>query len=111
MQIRELSSDFSVAGQITAQDVADIKEMGFGSIMCNRPNAEEFGQPDYEEVAAAAKALGMGFGFLPISSHNLSLAVIEEFNRQLEELPKPIFAYCRSGARCTLLWSASSQAS
>ena len=30
---------------------------------------------------------------------------LDEFRVALEEMPKPILAYCRSGTRCTMLWS------
>jgi sulfide:quinone oxidoreductase len=30
------------------------------------------------------------------------------FGQLLDELPKPVFAYCRSGMRCTTLWRLSS---
>ena len=30
---------------------------------------------------------------------------LAEFDKALQDLPKPILAYCRSGTRCTMLWA------
>ena len=37
MDIRNLTDEVSVAGQISAEDVALIAEQGFKTIVCNRP--------------------------------------------------------------------------
>ncbi|TGR60034.1 TIGR01244 family phosphatase, partial [Mesorhizobium sp. M2D.F.Ca.ET.223.01.1.1] len=37
MEYREISEDYSVSGQIQAEDVAAITAAGFNSVICNRP--------------------------------------------------------------------------
>ncbi len=106
MSIRKLTDAISVAGQIEPSDVEAIAEAGFRSMICNRPDGEEFGQPDFERIAEEARQHGLQIRFIPISS---GAPVPEEaagrFREALDELPAPVLAYCRSGTRCTALWS------
>ena len=30
---------------------------------------------------------------------------LKAFNAALDEMPRPVLAYCRSGTRCTMLWT------
>lgn len=108
MDLRKITDDFSVSPQIECEDVADIAEAGFRSILCNRPDGEEFGQCAYDAVAEAAQAAGLAVRSVPIVSGMLSEADLAAFRAALDELPKPILAYCRSGTRCTMLWSMTS---
>jgi len=107
MQARKLTDTYTVAPQIQASDVPAIAAEGFRSIMCNRPDAESAGQPPYAEIAAAGAAKGLVVRHVPVVSGMITEADVEAFNKAIAELPAPVFAYCRSGARCTQLWSMS----
>ena len=56
MDLRKITDDFSVSPQITPEDVPAIAQAGFRTILCNRPDGEEFGQTPYDAVADAARA-------------------------------------------------------
>lgn len=105
MDLRQITQDFTVSSQIACADVPTIVEAGFRSILCNRPDGEDFGQTCYDEVAEAAKAAGLEVRIVPIISGQMAEADIDAFRAAVEELPKPILAYCRTGTRCTMLWS------
>ena len=105
MDIRPLTENFAVSPQIDAAHIKEIAGAGFRSILCNRPDHEEMGQPDFIEIEAAAKAEGLETRCVPIVSGMMTQDSVDEFDRALEELPKPILAYCRSGTRCTMLWA------
>ena len=103
MEIRQITEDYFVAPQIAAQDIAAIKEAGFRSVISNRPDAEDGAVP-HDEVERAARAAGLEFRYIPVVSGQLTQENVEEQARALEEMPKPVLAYCRSGARCTNLY-------
>ncbi len=105
MTIRKLSNDFAAAGQITTEDMAQIASLGFKSVICNRPDGEAFGQPGHEEIAKAAAAHGLEFRHFPVVSGRVGEADLEAFGKVASELPKPVLAYCRSGARSAQLWT------
>ena len=107
MDFRRLSDTYAVCGQITAADVPAIVKAGYRSVMCNRPDGEQPGQPAYAEIEAAALAQGLAFRHVPVVSGMVTADNVADFDKALAELPAPLFAYCRSGARCTSLWSMS----
>lgn len=105
METRQISPGLSVCAQITAVDVPVLKQRGFRSVICNRPDGEEPGQPPYAEIAAAAENAGLRVRFLPVRSGGVEPRDAAEFGRALDELPGPVLAYCRSGARSAALWA------
>ncbi|MBU3260625.1 TIGR01244 family phosphatase [Roseovarius sp. PS-C2] len=108
MDIRRITEDYAVSPQITLADIAEIKAAGFRSIMCNRPDGEDYGQPEFDAVAEAARAEGIEVRCVPIVSGMVTPQAAQDFAAALEDMPKPMLAYCRSGTRCTMLWSIAS---
>ncbi len=102
MDIRTIAPALSVGGQITAAEVRRLAARGFRSIICNRPDGEGPDQPAFAEIAAAARAAGMQTRHIPVSGQ-VSHADAAAFGRAMEEMPKPVFAYCRSGMRSEAL--------
>lgn len=105
MDIRRLSDDFSVSPQIEISDLPDIWDAGFRTVICNRPDHEDAGQPMVADVEAAARELGFEFVHISVDSRGPSMQHVAETRRVLVDLPSPVFAYCRSGTRCTVIWS------
>lgn len=104
---RQLTDDVSVAPQLTPQAMAVAARAGFRSVINNRPDFEEGPQqPTNASIEAAARAAGLEYRFLPVSSAYQSPGEIAAFARLLEELPRPILVFCRSGARSTRLYVA-----
>ncbi|PBB35719.1 TIGR01244 family sulfur transferase [Mesorhizobium sp. WSM3868] len=104
MEYRQISEDYSVSGQIQPEDIVAIKDAGFKSIICNRPDDEQPGQPSADSVKAAAEAAGLAFRYIPVISGQLTMDNVEDQAEALDDLEGPVFAYCRSGARCTNLY-------
>lgn len=105
MDIRRLSDDFSVSPQIAIADLQTIWAAGFRSIICNRPDNEDAGQPMVADIEAAARTIGFEFAHISADSGKAAMPHAIETRRVLAGLPKPVFAYCRSGTRCTVIWS------
>src|SRR5690554_4990638 len=106
-QFKYLTSDLAVASQLSVADVQAAKDAGFNTIINNRPDNEEPGQPDNGQIARAASDLGLDFHYLPVISGQLLDSNIEDFKQLLPELRRPVLMFCRSGTRCTHLWALS----
>ena len=98
MNVRKIDDNFAVTGQITPEQVKAVSEAGYKSIVCARPDNEEFGQPSFDEVARAAEAEGIQIVHIPVSG-GLGEGQIIRFHDAWKQMPKPMLGYCRSGAR------------
>lgn len=105
MQYRQLTDDYAVAPQISVEDVALIKQAGFKSVICNRPDNEDPGQPSVAEIQAVVEAAGLEFRWIPVISGGMTQDDVVAQAAALDELTGPVFAYCRSGTRCTNLYA------
>ncbi len=105
MDMNRLDDRVAVSPQITTDDIAEIKAAGFTAIMCNRPDGEEPGQPNWAEIEAAAQAEGLATYFAPITGRDEAMEAADIFNDALDA-HDALFAYCRSGARCQLIYAA-----
>ena len=103
MNIRSLNDEYAVTPQISVADLDTIKEMGFKSVVCQRPDNEDPGQPDYAEIAARASELGLETRHIPVSGQPTAEAVRAMVDA-LDEMPKPMLGYCRSGNRSTIIY-------
>jgi uncharacterized protein (TIGR01244 family) len=106
MDIRQVTDDYAVSAQIAADDISAIKEAGFRSIICNRPDNEQPGQPSASEIAVAAQAAELVFRHIPFVSGQMTEDDVAKMVEALDEIPGPVFAYCRSGARSTNIFLA-----
>jgi sulfide:quinone oxidoreductase len=104
MDLKQISQDLSVSEQISAADVVTLKQKGFRSIICNRPDGEAADQPTFKEIEEAAKAAGLSALYIPVKTGLVTDADAAAFGTALRELPGPVFAYCRTGTRSTTLW-------
>lgn len=107
MQITEINGDLSISPQISAADVKTAAEQGFKAIICNRPDGESAEQPAFADIAAAAEAAGLAVVHQPVVGSSITPDDGVAFGKYLQDLPKPVLAYCRSGQRCTVLYQLS----
>lgn len=105
MDIRKIDDTISVAPQITYTDVAEAARLGFRTLVANRPDKEEFGQPAMADIEAAALENGMTWVYMPVESGNISDEDVDRFGAMIQDSEKPVLAFCRSGTRCTVLWA------
>lgn len=100
MSVRQLSNDLAVCGQISPQDLEAIADMGFKTVINNRPDGESAGQPSHAEMAAKAQALGLAIHYLPLDIGQApGPELLKQFKAVFDAAEKPVLAYCRSGNR------------
>jgi len=107
LPIRQIADDVFVAPQLGPAAMAELARLGFRSVVNNRPDFEHGpDQPASGEVEAAARAAGLSYRHLPVDGGYQSPEEIAAFAGLLAELPRPLLAFCRSGARSTRLYLA-----
>jgi len=102
---RTLDPSISVFGQIEPEDVAAARGQGFTTIVNNRPDDEQPGQPTGAEIEAAAKAAGLDYVAIPVDHSGFADWQVAAMADALETAKGPVLAFCRSGTRSTFLWA------
>lgn len=104
-EFKRVTPDFSVAAQLEPGDIARAAEAGFRTVIINRPEGEEPGQPKVEMMKAEAEAAGLEFKTLAFSGLPPSPAIVAETAVLLDEAKGPVLAYCRTGRRSITAWA------
>lgn len=104
-EIRTLDETISVAPQIDPADLAALAAQGFVAVINNRPEGEEAGQPEGDDVAAAAAAAGLAYTAIPVTHAGFSHPQLDAFAQAMAAADGPVLAFCRSGTRSTNLWA------
>lgn len=102
--MKRLDARTYVGGQIRPEDLPEIARAGVRTIISNRPDGEEPGQPTADELSRAAQALGLAYHHIPIAG-GLPEAAITDMADALQTSPGPALAFCKSGTRSTYLWA------
>ena len=105
MDIRTLTPTYSVSPQIDPSDMEAIAQAGFGTIICNRPNAEIPPSHHDEGMASAAAAAGIAFVVIPVTHQTMTLDLVTTQADVLAKASGPVLAYCASGTRSTIVWA------
>ena len=111
LPLRQIDNDVFVAPQLDAPAMAELARLGFKSVVNNRPDFEHGpDQPTSAQVEEAAKAAGLAYRHLPVAGGYQSPEEIAAFRALVADLPHPLLAFCRSGARSTRLYQLSQSA-
>lgn len=111
MKLAILTPNLSALPQPSMDEIGELADRGYRSIISNRPDGEAPDQPTWNDLKAAALARGMEAVHIPVVASRIEEADIRAFREALECLPKPIAAFCRTGTRSTLLWALANETS
>lgn len=105
MNIRKLAEGLYVSPQLNRADVQAAASLGIGSVVCNRPDGEEEGQPAFGQVAQWLSEAGIAAEHQPVQAAAIGVQDAAQFRALLQKAQKPVLAYCRTGTRSALLWA------
>jgi len=105
MEIKTISSGFSVSDQITVDDLNILMDKQVKSIICNRPDNEAEDQPSIQALEQEAAQHQIEIHYLPVVHDTINEKDVHEFELAFNNTAKPVHAYCRSGLRAITLWS------
>ena len=105
VSFESLNADFAVAPQLDPAHMADVAAAGFRSVINNRPDLEGgASQPASDSMAQAAAAAGLEYAYLPVIPSDIKQDEVAAMAALIARLPKPVLAFCRSGARAAKLY-------
>lgn len=103
MKLAHVTDIFTVSPQLQPGDMSELANAGFRTVICNRPDGEEQGQPAVASMREAAEAAGMTFHHIPVSGGTFPSEAIIAFRQVREEADGKVLAFCRSGTRSITL--------
>lgn len=107
MEIRELQPGYAVSPQIESADMAAVATAGFRTVICNRPDSENPVALGSAAMRMAAEAAGLVFVYNPVVPGQMSMQNVEAQRAALDGGCVPVFAYCASGNRSSVVWALS----
>lgn len=109
MDIRQIDDEYSVSGQITLEELDEIKALGFKSIVCHRPDHESPDQTSFSVIEARAKELGLNIAHVPVGPMGVTeeavqgmVDALDEFRGRCSAIAVPAHARRRSTRRPTI---------
>jgi uncharacterized protein (TIGR01244 family) len=107
MDIRAITPDYAVSPQIEPGDLPAIKAAGYVTVIDNRPDGEIPPHLHTGAMRQAAEALGLTFVANPVISGGLTMDNVAAQTAAIAASSGPVFAYCASGNRCSIVWALS----
>jgi uncharacterized protein (TIGR01244 family) len=107
---RKVTDAFSVAPQITVEDMAAAADLGFTLVINNRPDGEAPDQPPSARMESAALAAGVAYVHIPVRG-GPTREQVEAVQAAIAGAEGPVLAFCRSGTRSIVTWSLGQAAS
>ena len=99
-----VTAKLAVAPQPVLSDFQELRRLGFTTIVNNRPDGEDPNQLGSAAEEEAARAAGLGYVHIPVTSTGMTEADARLLKETIEQAPGPVVAHCRSGARSFYLW-------
>jgi uncharacterized protein (TIGR01244 family) len=99
----KVETTVACAGATTPAALADVKKMGYNSVINLRMASEAGAQ--IEEEAAAAKAAGINYIHLPFNAQSPDPMLVDNFLKAVtDKANQPAFIHCASANRAAALW-------
>ncbi|TWU23968.1 Beta-lactamase hydrolase-like protein [Novipirellula galeiformis] len=95
----KLNDQVMVGEQPSESEIDQLGQQGFKTVINFRAEGEE-GQPlSPDAEGAKVQAAGMEYLHLPVSMKSMGPELVDRFRTKYPDLPKPVFAHCKSGKR------------
>jgi uncharacterized protein (TIGR01244 family) len=95
----KINDQVTVGAQPSEEEISQLHEEGFQSIVNFRTEGEEEQPLSPDAEGEKVEAAGMKYLSIPVSMKSMTAGQVDQFCRQFKDLPKPIFAHCKSGKR------------
>ena len=96
----------TLSGQISPADVEELACMGVKTVVNNRPDGEEAGQPTSAEIEQACQAHGIVYQQIAFAGGMMDMNHVQAFADFFNKTERPLHIFCRTGNRSNNLLNA-----
>lgn len=106
MALEKIADYLYVSKQLNERFAKQAAQIGIKTVICNRPDGEEEGQPSFETVKEWLHQYGIEHVvYMPMVMEHINDADLQHFQETVAKSPAPILAYCRTGTRSAMMWA------
>ena len=106
MALEKIADYLYVSKQLNERFAKQAAQIGIKTVICNRPDGEEEGQPSFETVKEWLHQYGIEHVvYMPMVMEQINDADLQHFQETVAKSPAPILAYCRTGTRSAMMWA------
>ncbi|MCJ8139484.1 TIGR01244 family sulfur transferase [Falsirhodobacter halotolerans] len=105
MDIRPITDTYAVSPQIRPEDVTAIRDAGYTTVIDNRPDGEITQDLQTDAMRQAVEDAGLTFVANPVIGGQMTMDNVEAQRKAMTEATGPVFAYCASGTRSSVVWA------
>lgn len=98
--IRKINDELTIAGQLTSEQLKQIAQAGFKSVL-NLQSPDEPGFLNSEQQQA--EALGLYYVNIPVKIEAINDETTTSVLKQINNLPKPALVHCNSAKRAAVM--------
>ncbi|OOS04407.1 TIGR01244 family protein [Moraxella cuniculi DSM 21768] len=101
-----MSDIITISGQITPDEVRQLAQQGYKTLINNRPDNEEPNQPSSAQIAAVAADCGIAYQQIAFAGGMLEMHHVQSFADFYNQTERPLHIFCRSGNRSSIILQA-----
>lgn len=99
MQAMKINDQVTVGPQPSEDELQKLGQQGFRSVVNFRTQGEEEQPLTPQAEGKKVKSAGMEYLHIPVSMKAMGPELVDLFREKFADLPKPVFAHCKSGKR------------
>lgn len=99
-KIRKINDELAIAGQITLEQLQQITQEGFQSVLNLRSPEEKCFLSNEQQQA---EKLGLYYANIPVKVDGINDEIATQVLQQIQKLPKPALVHCDSAMRAAAL--------
>lgn len=95
----KINDQVTVGPQPSELEIIQLSQEGFKSVVNFRTDDEKEQPLSPDAEGEHVKAAGLSYLNIPVSSKSMKPEIVDQFREQYAQLPKPVYAHCKSGKR------------
>lgn len=98
-KVLKINEQVTVGAQPSADLLRQLAKQGFKTVVNFRTEGEDMQPLAPHAEGEQVKAAGMTYLHFPVSMKSMGPELVDQFREKYPDLPKPVFAHCKSGKR------------
>lgn len=104
-RVVHLHANIAVSEQLRPEELPELRDRGFTTIIDLRPDGEAVGQTPSTVMASSARANRMEFVYVPVPHGAIADSAVAALDKALSQRSGEVLLYCRSGKRAARTWA------